>query len=248
VAVLRQVPIAEQVTSELHSRIIEGVYAPGERLPSECDLADELGVSRGSVRSAMASLATAGLIDRRQGDGTYVRYVRGVENSLLHAIWEFSHLIKTGGSEPSIRPIDIARRPATEKEAAALNIGPGEQVISVVRLFFADNQPLIFSINVSPTSIFTVPFEELDAGLGLHGFLRCFCNEEVARLDMDISAIAAPATVQEALALEPETPILRLDQLFFNIHRRPLTLAINYYCGHNLSLYDVRPWSPWCRV
>ena len=247
-AVLRQMPIAEQVTAELHRRILEGVYDSGERLPSESELADELGVSRGSVRCAMASLATAGLVDRRQGDGTYIRDIKNANNSLLHAIWEFSQLIEAGGRKPSIQARAVDRRSATEKETAALDIGPGEEVISVMRLFLADDQPLIFSLNVSPARIFAVAFEQLDATLGLHGFLKRFCNKEVARIDMDISATIAEGQVQEGLALAPNTPILRLEQLFLDINRHPLTLATNYYCGHKLSLYDIRPWYPWSRA
>ncbi len=247
-AVLRQIPIAEQVTQELHKRILEGVYGPGERLPSESELAAEMSVSRGSVRSAMASLATAGLIDRRQGDGTYVREVKNADNSLVYAIWEFNQLIKAGGHNPSIQAGAIDRRPATEEEAGTLSLDPGEEVLTVHRLFFADDQPLIFSINVSPSKIFAVAEDQLDATLGIHGFVKRFCNQEVARVDMDISATIAAGPVQDELALAPNTPILRLEQLFLDINRRPLVLAINYLCGKKLSLHDIRPWHPWHRV
>jgi DNA-binding GntR family transcriptional regulator len=247
-AVLRQRPIAEQVTQELHKRILEGVYSPGERLPSESELADEMSVSRGSVRSAMASLAAAGLIDRRQGDGTYVRDVKLANNSLVYAIWEFSQLIKARGGNPSIQAGAIVGRAASKEEASQLGIDPEEKVISVNRLFFADDQPLIFSINVSPASIFSVAQDRLDATLGVHHFIRRFCRREVARVDMDISATLAVGPVQEALALPANTPILCLEQLFHDINRRPLVLATNYLCGSKLSLHDIRPWHSWNRA
>jgi DNA-binding GntR family transcriptional regulator len=248
VAVLRQIPIAEQVTQELHKRILEGVYGPGERLPSESELAGELSVSRGSVRSAMASLATAGLIDRRQGDGTYVQELKNADNSLVYAIWEFNQLIKASGHKPSIQAGAIDRRSATKEEATTLRIDPGEEIISVNRLFFADDQPFIYSINVSPASLFDVPEDQLDATLGIHGFVRRFCNQEVARVDMDISATIAAGPVQEGLVLAARTPILRLEQLFLDINRHPLVLATNYLKGNKLSLHDIRPWHPWHRV
>jgi DNA-binding GntR family transcriptional regulator len=247
-AVLRQVPIAEQVTQELHERILEGVYNPGERLPSESELADELSVSRGSVRSAMASLATAGLIDRRQGDGTYVREIKSADNSLVYAIWEFSQLIEARGGKPSIQAGAIVRRAATGEEVGRLELELGEEVISVNRLFFADDQPIIYSTNVSPAGIFAVAENQLDATLGLHRFVKRFCSREVARVDMDISASIAVGPVQEALALAANKPILCLEQLFLDINRRPLVLATNYLSGNKLSLHDIRPWHPWHRV
>ena len=247
-AVLRQTPIAEQVTQELHRRILESVYSAGERLPSESDLADELGVSRGSVRSAMASLATAGIVDRRQGDGTYVRDTRRTENSLLHAIWEYTQLIEASGHRPSIHAKAITRRTPSEKETTLLRLAPGEEVVSVVRLFCADEQPLIFSTNISPAAIFVVPVDQLDATLGIHSFLKRFCNREVARVDMDISATIADGPVREALGVAPHEPVLRMEQVFLDINRRPLVLADNYHGGDRLSLHDVRPWYPWSRA
>lgn len=244
----RQVPIAEQVATLLHRRILDGFYAPGRRLPSESELAQEMMVSRGSIRSALATLATAGLIDRRQGDGTYVRDVKSPENSLMHALWEFEHLIEASGRTPTIQAVSIEKRSTTEKEAAVLEIGLAEDVVSIVRLFFADDRAVIFSTNVSPAILYAVGLEEMDATLGLHDFLRSYSNLEVARIDMDITATLANDQVQEALSLEPHSPVLRLEQVFRDINRQPLVYAINYHCDRKLSLHDVRPWYPWSRT
>ena len=64
--------ITTQVSDLLAERIRSQEYAPGSRLPSESDLALQLGVSRATVRSALARLATQGLVLRKQGNGTYV--------------------------------------------------------------------------------------------------------------------------------------------------------------------------------
>jgi GntR family transcriptional regulator len=216
-------------------------------LPSESELADEMTVSRGSIRAALTTLATAGLIDRRQGDGTYVRNVDSPENSLMHAIWESEQLIEASGRTPTIQGVSIENRLATEEESAILEIGLAKEVVVIVRLFYADDRPIIFSINVSPAALYAVGVEAMDATLGLHGFLRSFSNYEVARIDMDISATLADEQVQRALSLEPHFPILRLGQVFRDINRRPLVYATNYHCDRKLSLHDVRPWYPWGR-
>jgi len=66
------VPLAEQVASQLRRRIAAGEFAVGTRLPTEMELVAELGVSRNSVREALRSLVHAGLLRARAGDGTYV--------------------------------------------------------------------------------------------------------------------------------------------------------------------------------
>ena len=65
--------LVDQALEQLRWRITEGKWAIGERLPTEPELSAELGISRNTVREAMRVLAFCGLIDIRQGDGSYLR-------------------------------------------------------------------------------------------------------------------------------------------------------------------------------
>ncbi len=64
--------VSDTVFSELHRAIVSGAYKPGEKLPSENQLCRLLGVSRVSVRAALARLGSLGLVESRQGEGTFV--------------------------------------------------------------------------------------------------------------------------------------------------------------------------------
>jgi GntR family transcriptional repressor for pyruvate dehydrogenase complex len=66
-------PISSEVTRRLLDYLISGHVKPGERLPSERQLAETLGVGRSHVRQAIKSLTVLGLVDARQGDGTYLK-------------------------------------------------------------------------------------------------------------------------------------------------------------------------------
>ena len=70
---IRPKKLSEEIVKQIQSRISDGHLKPGERIPSERNLASLLGVSRPSVREAMVMLETMGLIEARQGGGTYVR-------------------------------------------------------------------------------------------------------------------------------------------------------------------------------
>lgn len=63
----------EQIAEQIETLIRDGTFGPGKRLPGERELADRIGVSRPSLREALIALETAGLIETRMGDGTYVR-------------------------------------------------------------------------------------------------------------------------------------------------------------------------------
>lgn len=67
--------LVDQALEQLRLRITQGAWAIGQRLPTEPELAAELGISRNTVREAMRVLAFSGLIDVRQGDGSYLRAV-----------------------------------------------------------------------------------------------------------------------------------------------------------------------------
>lgn len=64
--------LADVIARDLEQRVLEGSYRPGDRLPAERELAATLGVSRSSLREAIQKLVTRGLLQSRQGGGTYV--------------------------------------------------------------------------------------------------------------------------------------------------------------------------------
>jgi GntR family transcriptional regulator, transcriptional repressor for pyruvate dehydrogenase complex len=65
--------IREQVFEQIRSQVLKGIWKPGERIPSENDLAAGLGASRVTIRECLQKLATLGLLEARQGEGTFVR-------------------------------------------------------------------------------------------------------------------------------------------------------------------------------
>jgi DNA-binding GntR family transcriptional regulator len=237
----RNLPMAEQVTQFLHQKIIAGVYPPGEKLPSEEDLSTELGVSRGTIRSALASLAASGLVTRKQGDGTYAKELTHSQNSLMHAIWDYSRLIEASGSVATIECLSLRKRQATAEEARALEID-SQEVVEVVRLFYADEQPIIFSINISPIQIFIAKTQDLNGSLGIQEFIKQYTNREIDRVDVSIFPILPSKQVLEKLTLEEGQPILLIEEIFRDFNRTPVIFASNYHAEDKLNLNNVRPW------
>lgn len=74
---VKRVGVKTQVLAQIRDRIMDGTWPPGTKIPSENALGEALGVSRVSVREALKSLASLGLLESRQGGGTYVRKYTG---------------------------------------------------------------------------------------------------------------------------------------------------------------------------
>ena len=235
--------LADQVEELLRGRIREGVYAPGSRIPSESELSEELGVSRATVRTVLAKLAVNGLILRKQGDGTYVNARVEKLSAHLGNVWDFICLIESNGFTPSIQFISKEIRPATEKEAELLSIELNERLLSLRRLFRADEKPVILTHNLFPLSFLRSPLDDIDGGLHIRDILQKYFNQEIAFVITDIHATLAGEEVSTLLNASPDKVMLALDVSFYSKENILLSLGTNYFDDSILSLSLVQAWT-----
>ncbi|EMY33918.1 GntR family transcriptional regulator [Arthrobacter crystallopoietes BAB-32] len=86
---LSRAPLAEEVTVRLRESIVSGEWPLQQRIPSEPELMERLGVSRGTLREAIKALAHAGMLEVRRGDGTYVRATSEISGTARRAYREY---------------------------------------------------------------------------------------------------------------------------------------------------------------
>ena len=235
--------LADQVEDLLRGRIREGIYAPGQRIPSESELSEELGVSRATVRTVLTKLAVNGLILRKQGDGTYVNARVEKISAHLGNVWDFICLIESNGFSPSIQFISKEIRIATDKEAEMLSIETGEQLLSLQRLFLADKNPVILTHNTFPLSLLRVLPKEVDGNLHIRDILQTYFGQEIAFVITDIHAILAGNEISALLGTSPDKAMLALDVSFYSKDNVLLSLGTNYFDDSVLSLSLVQAWT-----
>lgn len=236
----RTPPIADQVRRLIRQRIQEGAYAPENRLPSEEQLARELGISRATVRTALAGLAAEGLLIRRQGDGTYVNSGLIEVQTRIDTLWEFTRLIQASGRKPTIQPLAVDQREATPAEARGLHLPPRAPVFSVVRLFMADSQPVVYSTNTVPQEILCQEPTAADLQLPIFELLEKYCQRVIAYAVADLSAVLPEKVVSEILNISLNTPLIRFEEVFYDRNNIPLVYALNYYNDKLLRLRVAR--------
>jgi GntR family transcriptional regulator len=236
----RPVPIVEQVNRIIRDRILEGVYSPGARLPSEQELSAEMGISRASLRMAMAPLVSEGLIVRKQGDGTYVNK-RGWEvSTCLDRFWSFIHMIEAAGCTPRVDMLSVSTRQVTEDEADRLLIAYGSNVLVLERLFRSEYTPAIHSTNIIPAGLMVLPLAEGQVVTSLQDMLRDCANVGIEYSTSDIKAALPNEDVAASLSLPPNAPILFLLDVFYNAEQQPVALGYNYYNEKILGMRLVR--------
>ena len=137
-------PLPAQLADRLRERIADGHWAPGHRLPSESELASEYGVSRPTVRSAVARLVDIGVLRVRHGAGTFVTSHQGGIHAGLRELRSTSRIIAEQGYTCEVAYRSRELRPASADEAARLEGEPGLPVIAIERCFLADEEVVAF--------------------------------------------------------------------------------------------------------
>jgi DNA-binding GntR family transcriptional regulator len=134
--------LRHSIADGLRERVVAGEFTPGDRLPGEPELARSLGVSRSSLRAAIALLEEDGLVRRLHGSGTYVTDRPLLRNDLSRN-FGVSSMIAAMGLEPGTVDETCASEPAADHVAGALGVEPGTPVSALRRVRTAGGRRVV---------------------------------------------------------------------------------------------------------
>lgn len=137
------------VHDELSHRIVDGLLPAGSKLPAETELAAEFGVSRATLRDALRSLESEGLVRRMQGSGTFVTERARVANN-LDVNFGVTDAIQAAGMRAGAERGKFWLEPAGLSEGERLGIDPADDVFVIERVRTADGKPVVLSRDVFP--------------------------------------------------------------------------------------------------
>lgn len=214
---LGDAPLYRRVKSIVLERIGAGAFAPGTALPAETDLARDLGVSQGTVRKALDSLAAEQIVIRRQGSGTYV-----AEHTPAHELFRFFNIYGANGTQiiPDSQPARARAGKATAEERRRLQVAAGARVIRISRIRTRDGAPFMLDRIVLPEAL----FPDLAAGdvvpNALYDLFQKRYRIQVARTEEEVTAVGAGAGVAKRLGVAVGTPLLSIDRTTIDLAER----------------------------
>lgn len=141
-----------QLEEILRTNIVRGRWKPDTPIPSENVLCRRYGVSRGTVRQAIGRLVAGGLLERRQGRGTFVARPK-ITRSLLR-FYSFGRWVRTEGLESSTKVLAARIVPATEGIAHRLRLRPADRVYALKRLRLLEGEPVMLETSWLPVEAF----------------------------------------------------------------------------------------------
>ncbi len=229
-------PLYLQVREALVQRIADGHWRAGDALPSELALAAELGVSQGTVRKALDTLAADHLVDRRQGRGTFVP-----DQTAERALFHFFRFEGPDGATLIPEPLDqtLARVAPPPAAAAALE-DPGPDLWLITRRRSIAGAPaLVEKIYLSPAHV-PDPGSAETLPNALYSHYQALTGLSVVRAEDHLSACAAPAEIAAALGQPQPPPVLHVERRAFDLTGRVLEYRLSWcltaHCRYRVTL------------
>jgi GntR family transcriptional regulator len=217
-------PLYQQLQRGLRDAIEKRILAPDDALPSERQLAEELGISRITVRKAIDGLAAEGLLVSRQGSGNFVS--NRIDKNFAK-LTSFSEDMRARGRNPRSVWIKRSEGTVTPEESLKLALSPGTLVYRFHRLRFADDEPMSLEL----ATIVASSLPSLDAVEdSLYDALESAGNRPVRALQR-LHSLLLTADQAKLLKAKAGDAGLFVERLGFLRDGRAVELSQSYYRG-----------------
>jgi GntR family transcriptional regulator len=226
-----RIPLYYQLENVLREKITSGAFGGGERLPTEIELIEQFGVSRITVRQALSALAEEGLIERRQGRGTYVAERKSKKRKftgIIHLTGSLDELIMMGMDTP-VKVLEMNRVDADAHEAELLQLKIGTPIYRLKRLRMNDNRPFGLIINYLPEEIGSrLTVAELSSGALLHT-IETKLGYHLETATQEIKAELADPYVANLLDIRVGTALLSIERTVYTDKQIPVEYVHTLY-------------------
>jgi GntR family transcriptional regulator len=230
------------VSQKLHDDLVRLISStpPGERLPSEPYLAQQLGVSRATLREAMRTFESQGLLRRRQGSGTFVTHPSMVIDSGLEILESIETLANRIGLPVNMGAMKINQRAATATECNFFEAMVDCQVVEISRVIEAENRPVAFLVDILPRDILTP--DEITAGFtgSVLDLLLRRGTPPLVFSRTDITAATANSEIARALGIQRGDVLLSFSALLYTEDGRAADYSFSYFLPGYFRFHVIR--------
>ncbi len=225
------IPLHLQVENLVRELIDKPNYQKGQLLPKEVDMANQLGISRNTVRQAISKLVFEGLLERKKGVGTKVA-TQNISTQ-LQSWMSFTQEMNSKGIAFINYEITVEKVKASNEVAAALEIKENTEIIKLSRLRGDADGPFVYfvswlhpRIGLTGKEDFTHPLYELIEKN--HSIIVDLSREE-------IKAISANQEISKKLLVSEKDPILERIRKVYDPGKRPIEYCTGYYRADKFS-------------
>jgi GntR family transcriptional regulator len=230
-----------QAQKYLFSLVENGTYHPGEQLPSEADLAAQLGISRPTLREALLNLEQEGIVLRKHGVGTFVApgYKQRLESGLEH-LESILELAARQGLQVEVGGLEVQQEPADQELADKLRVTPGTPLTSIRRAIVVDGRPAAYMLDVIPSSIFSPADMDETFNGSVLDLLKQKLDLQIIQAVANIVATNAGSFLSRKLEVNPQQALLLLEETLFDSEGIVVEFSRNYFIPACFHFHVVR--------
>ncbi|WP_432409172.1 GntR family transcriptional regulator [Wukongibacter sp. M2B1] len=220
------IALYEQLKIIIRNNIVNKVYKVGEQLPNETELGRIYGVSRITVRRALKELAEEGLLEIRQGKGTFIKQSK--LNLKIMDLGGFNNALTDAEHFINIKILEKKIIKATDEIAEAFELPVGFEVVKLKRLIIDDGEPLSIDIAYFPTDIFPGIFEKIVDNISTFNIMKKEYGVVMSKVYKEFSVILAQKEFSELLNCSPTQPLFSVRKIICNLEKKPIHFS-KYY-------------------
>jgi DNA-binding GntR family transcriptional regulator len=237
------VDVAEEA---LRTWLATGRHRPGERLPPEQELSAHLGVSRGTLRTALRRLEESGEIVRRQGSGTYVgRATSTTLDEGLEKLVSYSELARRRGVTLELGELTIDERRLGPEAGELFGLDPATPAVTVTRVLLLDGQPGSWMRDVVNPQVELPPLarvrEALESGeMVLDVLMKHGVPVAYTRAHILARVVTKRDRVGRALEVSETTAALEIEHVTCTAEGAPVEHSVDIFLPRSLDLHVMR--------
>lgn len=227
-------PLYQQLMEDIKGAIEEGKYRYGDKIPSEPELSEQYCVSRITVRRAVDELCTEGYLIKRQGKGTYVDRPK-LHRKIEHAddTMSFSDLCALNGMKHSVRVTSVQLVPARQDEIKFLGLKPGDNLLYIQRVHYADSDPIQIENNFYPVNRFHfLENEDLENQSLFHLLREKYHIDPSSTQKTTLEIVRASQNLASLLKVPLGEPLFYMNAYFTSDDGTPLFVGRQYIVGN----------------
>lgn len=215
------------VRTEL-AEAIRDEYRPGDRLPSEPELAAAYGVSRATMREALQSLENEGVVRRLHGVGTFVNQVTPKVPSALEVDLGVTEAVEAAHQRLGVQVLRADEQAAPREVAERLGLAPAGRVLWIERTILANDVPAVSAIDAVPSSIVGLASSAYEGG-SVYRFLERDCGLTLAGGAASVTAVNADRRLARLLRVSEGEALLRIVQVERTTDDRAVLYSEEHY-------------------
>jgi DNA-binding GntR family transcriptional regulator len=235
----RNIPLSEKIYSVIKERIINGEYVSSSQIPSELELTEEFGISRSTVRTALATLVFEGLLIRKPGLGTFVATNNRLESG-IEILESVTTMAKRQGLMPGFANLQIEEIFADSYIAENLQIPIQTKVINVNRAILVNNERVSYQEDyIHPKWLEKADIDDSFAGSVLD-VLQKNHRASIDRAITEFTAVLPTPKIQEMLEIKKNSPLITLKETLYSLDGSVMCYSDNFFIPGRIYWQVVR--------